>query len=462
MPTKYQVTLDKFSSIFSDYIEINKNVKLKPETLNQILYLIRNSKEPLDGKELINAKQVNTFFESLPLEIQWDDPSTFESDAQELLKKREDEIKKLVESQQKNLEEKLKKNESQESDQEKKMVQDKKYIRFISKNSYLEKSKTNKIEINIRNIFINISDGKIHIYGGSKKIGDFIFTGNLNAAGDLNMEMKVGNDESSSVKGKLDVEGSIISSIKINTSQGKFLINLDLDYWFGYYEHEESPSDMRCFLKVIEKNLIGISQDEVGVALWKGNANSSKFEALKYYVNQHSVNYSGNIKKAGTTTKIIGKWEIKEYNMSDKFYLSHNDGGETDEEDNIDETDINKQDSAQFSKCNNGHILKWSNNHDGGYGDTYGCDNCGDQKDVNKGRWNCVIDQFDICGKCRRVPAEATKSCPNGHKLVWSNGVEDSYSYYYCDLCGKEGKNKAGRWNCEACDFDLCHLCRKP
>ena len=69
MPAKGKVPIKKFDPIFHDYIEIYKEVKFKPDSLKKIIDLIRGSSEQYDEKELINAKQVNAFFENLPIDI---------------------------------------------------------------------------------------------------------------------------------------------------------------------------------------------------------------------------------------------------------------------------------------------------------------------------------------------------------------------------------------------------------
>jgi len=139
MPTKYQVPIKKFESIFKDYIEIYKDVKLKPESLGKIIDLLRGSNQVYDDKELINAKQVNAFFESIPLDVQWDNETTFKKNVEEVNKQREVQVKQIIEHQEKKLEEKVKKNEALASDEEMKMIKNGQYFRFLAKNASIGK-----------------------------------------------------------------------------------------------------------------------------------------------------------------------------------------------------------------------------------------------------------------------------------------------------------------------------------
>lgn len=130
-PTKYQLPIKKFESLFQDYIEIYKEVKLSPNETKRIIDLIRGKSDPYDVNELINAKQVNAFFETLPIEVQWNDEKTFKKDVEEAKKQQEVQAKQIIQHEEKKLEEKVKKIEQQSNDAEAKLIKTPQFFRFF-------------------------------------------------------------------------------------------------------------------------------------------------------------------------------------------------------------------------------------------------------------------------------------------------------------------------------------------
>ena len=71
MPDKYQIILKEFEPLFNDYIEIYKEVKLKPETLRKIINFIRGTADPYNEaeysqvpKHFLALSEMFLFFES--------------------------------------------------------------------------------------------------------------------------------------------------------------------------------------------------------------------------------------------------------------------------------------------------------------------------------------------------------------------------------------------------------------
>ena len=130
-PTKYQLPIKKFESLFQDYIEIYKEVKLSPNETKRIIDLIRGKSDPYDVNELINAKQVNAFFETLPIDVQWNDEKTFKKDVEEAKKQQEVQAKQIIQHEEKKFEEKVKKIEQQSNDAEAKLIKNPQFFRFF-------------------------------------------------------------------------------------------------------------------------------------------------------------------------------------------------------------------------------------------------------------------------------------------------------------------------------------------
>jgi len=458
MPTKYQVPLKKFEPLFHDYIEIYKEVKFKPDSLKKIIDLIRGSSEQYDEKELINAKQVNAFFENLPIDIQWDNENSYKKNVEEVIKQREVEVQQIVAHEEKELEEKVKKIEAAASDAEKKLMANADYFRFLVKSSSITKGKR-KTEINIRNIFMKNDDGDVQIYGSSKKEGEFVLSGSIDKDGNFSLEMRILNGDTFTTEGGMEVSETNLF-IKLTNDIGNIVILLDLEYWFGFYEQGGNNTNMDSFIKIIGNNVVGYSSDELGEALWHGKMKGDVFNANKHYITQHEVKYAGKIKRGGAQIEIRGIWVIGQ--SHDNFYLSHNCGDADHEKPEEADEENNDEVDSELDKCTNGHQLFWSAQR-GEYSPNFFCDNCGDKRKVESGRWNCAKDKFDVCGTCKKIPESETKKCPKGHQLEWNNKQGDySRPAYICDPCRKEGKTSVGRWHCPICKYDLCQSCRKP
>jgi len=285
-----------------------------------------------------------------------------------------------------------------------------------------------------------------------------VLNGSIQTDGTLSLEMRIANGKTFTAEGEMEVKETVLL-IKLTTDIGKIIIHLDVEYWFGYYESEGEPSNMECFLKIIGNDVIGYSKDEVGDAVWKGKIKGETFNAKKYYITQHEVKYEGKIKRVGTQREIRGKWVIDE-DSQDNFYLSHNEGGDYDKREDNEEG--NDDSDHELENCPNGHKLVW-NKERGEYPENFCCDNCGDERMVEVGRWNCAKDQYDICGTCKKIPEKETKTCPKGHQLEWNNKQGDyPQPSYLCDICNRDETTSKGRWHCKICTYDLCPKCRKP
>ena len=303
-------------------------------------------------------------------------------------------------------------------------------------------------------------EGDVQIYGSSKKEGEFSIVGSISMEGKLVLKMEISDGKSFPANGKMESDNETDIQIRLKTQIGNITIFLDMEYWFGYYVQSDDQHNMPCFLKVIGNEVCGYSSDVVGCALWKGTLKGKIFSVTKQYITQHNVKYQGTLTIEGAEKKINGKWSIK--NASDEFYLSYHIGDNEDFDDNLDEEAPNAENDGGFQKCANGHKLVWSNKK-GDYPDTYGCDNCGEERIVEQGRWSCPTDHYDICGACRKIPQEATQKCSKGHQLEWSNQQGDySSPIYACDPCRREAPIGKGRWHCKICKYDLCPKCRKP
>ena len=454
MPDKYQIILKEFEPLFSDYIEIYKEVKLKPETLRKIINLMRGTADPYNEAELINAKKVNSFFESLPLEAQWTNEVSLIKAIDESIQRRDVEVKKVFASEEKKLEEKINKIEGAATEEEKKLIADPDFIRFLTKKAFIisEKEKT---EIDIRNVFMRSNDGEVMIFGSSKKEGEFIINGTIDKKGSLTMEMKLAKGDPISAEGRMDYRDADHPDLYmlLDTELGKLKIYLDLEFWFGYSMKGDEMIDLRIWLKIIGNNFVGYSGAEVGDAVWTGTITGTEFKGVERYINEYYLDHIGVITNVGAGKEVKGKWVVnEEQGVWDEFYLSYIWKKNSDK---VEADDGKEEDMEPHEKCPKGHVLEWSWERVGN--ERFWCDRCKENRSQENGRWTCQKDGVDICGACLKIPKIANKKCAFGHLLEW--GVRENRSQYECDVCRRKGGEEK-RWRCNNCNFEMCNECR--
>lgn len=82
--------------------------------------------------------------------------------------------------------------------------------------------------------------------------------------------------------------------------------------WEGYWELPTgSRGDMFLFLGDNNGAVDGISDDEAGVAIWRGSITDTEFVVTKKYLNRHFVEYKGAVlRKADGLRYVKGEWQI--------------------------------------------------------------------------------------------------------------------------------------------------------
>ena len=429
-----------------------------------------NQKEN-DG--FVNAADVNTFFESLPLDFDW---SAFDKIGQVIKKEqdlRELEKKQMNEKAREDFSKKILTMEVRESDEEKKLNNEK-YLRFLTTDCWMKKDGKKK-NLVVRNCFFRADNGKVQIYGRDKKsTREFKMQGAFKKDGTILLQLIYQEvKDPLEIKGKIVVKESVIF-IKGANESFKIRISLDVDYWFGYYEDNDGPNDMPAFFKEVGPSFIGISFDKDGLALWTGKNKQLSWEMQKNYIGQSPIDFVGKIQEKRTGRSVNGRWKITNDNEgdfylcqnaddifgeSDESFMSNNDSGNpfkdgSDEE----ESKANKEDSLNIEKCPQGHLLIWFDQSD----NDFFCDNCHRNFPKRCPAWKCKECDYDICPICRKIPEEKAHHCSEGHELIWNNqqGHYPAPSYI-CNICNRSGRIPRGRWKCEDCEYDLCGRCRE-
>ena len=97
------------------------------------------------------------------------------------------------------------------------------------------------------------------------------------------------------------------------------------------------------------------------------------------------------------------------------------------------------------SQCPNGHNLTWRKN-----AFSTKCQTCGTQGGAG---YLCEEDKYFVCSKeCKKI--KAVHLCPNGHMLEWHKLIHAKK----CEICGRKDDQI---YECKACQFTLCHICKE-
>lgn len=208
-----------------------------------------------------------------------------------------------------------------ETAEEKDLLAKPEYTRFVVKGAFSFKDNV-KAKLIMRNVFIQAITGKVICFGKDQK-GEFKITGDIKLMGELYLQKDYSNGVSVPIEGILSEnkdDGALAFNGKSN--DGDIMIYLDVNRWYGYYMQEEEKTDMRVSFQIIGENMIGISLDEVGAAVWSGKISENELHLRKQYISQHEVKYDGVIHRNGILMEIKGKWDINGY--TGNFFLSHN------------------------------------------------------------------------------------------------------------------------------------------
>lgn len=321
-PNRYMVPVEEFSLKFSEWLAKEAAIKLSENSLAAVVRLINTGEKAENDEKLISAKELNTFLEHMPYDIDWDHVEDFEEEIADELKQRIQEVNEKRAAGEAMLKKKVEEIQFDETSEEKDLLVKAEYTRFLVKGAFSFRDDV-KTEFQIRNVFIHSVTGKVICFGKDQK-GEFKITGGIEPMGSLYFQKTYSNGDSVNIEGVLS-ENEFDGTLAFNGSsdEGDVMICLDVDHWFGYYMQESTPTDMRVNFKIIGENMTGISLDEVGAAVWFGKITENELHLRKQYISQHEVKYDGVINRNGVVTEIKGKWDIEGY--TGKFLLSHND-----------------------------------------------------------------------------------------------------------------------------------------
>ena len=453
-----------------EYIATYYKVQLNEIQVSQIMNLIKGTDPTNEG--YINASQVNDFYCSLPLEIDWTNLTTSEKEVNDEQKQRvvqPTEIRKKVEE---NIQKKIEKVKKIENDDEKKLSKDPNYLKIFIESVYYETKNKQKIDLSLGSFFLNPTDGKIAAFGGDEN-KPISLSGNLDEKGTGLLTLVFGEE-------KIEMQASLIveeTTIRLQGKheENKIIIFFKLDYWFGYFEKEGIPQNMNVFIKIVGNDVEGLSTDSEGVACWQGTLKNNRLNIKQKYINKHVRTYEGDLKGRVGSPEIKGEWNNGKNNgdfyLSPQFFNVEEFGEDKDEKkygnesEEVKKNEENrrsekvgelKEEAEKIVKCDRGHLLKWSNSRNRV---VYACDKCMDKGDETAGRWHCLDCDYNVCGFCRKIPLENAKKCKNNHILVWTVS-NDPYPTFCCDICRCSKISLKGRWHCSQCKFDLCHKCR--
>lgn len=324
-PTKYAVPIEEFEGIFKEWLKKTKEIDLSEDNMAVVMRLINETTSKQKDLE-INAKELNTFFENLPYEVDWNRLTEIEKEVADEQRQRVAEVEQSRKENEDILKKKVESVKDKETQEEKELSSDHNLIHFFVKGAFtLEQSGEEYLrrDFNVRNVFINAKHGEIMCFGTDAVGDEFKITGSINPSGTIEMQMTFTNGKNPiSIDGNL-APNHIDGTLGFISSTGDFAICLDVDHWFGYYLQYQVPHDMLVCFKQVGNRMTGVSLDEVGAAFWSGQITDTELHMVKQMVQQHSINYDGFIKKKDVVTVIKGKWDIKGYTGG--FHLSHND-----------------------------------------------------------------------------------------------------------------------------------------
>lgn len=114
--------------------------------------------------------------------------------------------------------------------------------------------------------------------------------------------------------------------------------------------------------------------------------------------------------------------------------------------------------------CNNNHLLRYDNLTHFTYWNTkknfiITCGVCNEK--ISEGTWNCSDCCFDVCKKCANRANIQTPSleCSLNHNLEWKCDYPNQLvRNFTCNDC-KLVVSNIPRWNCKACNYNICMYC---
>ena len=352
IPEKSYLPVNEFRFIFKEYIKQSNGAELKNQDFDNILKMIKLNSEDQD---MINAKEVNAFFEKIPFDVQWHQLKNLEKKIQiendertaEAENKRKETICE-VKNHAKNI-------ELKETAEEKRMKNEN-FTRFFVNEAWIKIDKK-RIGMNFRNIFIKAEVGEILGYG-SDIFGEFQLIGNINKKGEFSVEISHVKGKKQRVLGKL-ILGEKGIYFDGETDNVKLRIQLDVKNWFGYFMEDKTSFDMNTYFTNIDQTqIVGISYNnkEMHLTVWSGIMTETEIHVIQNGICQdYHVSYEGKVKINGPFTEMKGKWTNQKKNQIGIFYLSH--------EDHVDYNDDNDVDDDNDNKlcCEKKHKLKWDN-----------------------------------------------------------------------------------------------------
>ena len=321
-PTKYAVPIEEFEGVFKEWLKQTKEIDLSEDNMAVVMRLINETTSKQIDLE-INAKELNTFFENLPYDVDWNRLTEIEGEVADEQRQRVAEVEQSRKENEDILKKKVESVKDKETQEEKDLSSDPNLIHFLVKGAWTLGEDDVRKDFNVRNVFVNAKHGEIICFGSDAVGDEFKITGSINSSGTIEMEMNFTNG-----KNPISIEGNlggnyIDGTLGFISSTGDFAICLDVDHWFGYYLQYQVAHDMLVCFKQVGNRMTGVSLDEVGAAFWSGVITDTELHMVKQMVQQHSINYDGFIKKKDVVTVIKGKWDIKGYTGG--FLLSHND-----------------------------------------------------------------------------------------------------------------------------------------
>eukprot|EP00826_Nyctotherus_ovalis_P039385 TRINITY_DN3787_c0_g1_i6.p1 TRINITY_DN3787_c0_g1~~TRINITY_DN3787_c0_g1_i6.p1 ORF type:complete len:929 (+),score=272.17 TRINITY_DN3787_c0_g1_i6:165-2951(+) len=109
----------------------------------------------------------------------------------------------------------------------------------------------------------------------------------------------------------------------------------------------------------------------------------------------------------------------------------------------------------------------------------YCCDRCDREGECSRGRWGCLICNYDLCTRCAPDPGPEssiyeksgkrpepvadtiTTMCEKKH-LLWYSKFLYLSGEFDCNKCTSRRRCEDGRWLCDLCEYDICLECRPP
>ena len=327
-PERFIVSINEFSAKIKEWIQKYKGIDLEETVFEEIIVFLKSAHQ--EEKEIvITAQEFSTFMGSLPLDVKWEEIDVMLKEIKRNQAERIDKAERKFKMNELEFQEKYEKINNSTINEEKELINNPKYMRFIINEAWKFKDGI-RDDLNIQNLFIDPITGQFVCYGYDKK-GAFKLEGKSTYFGYFVYDkVYIGKNPPEAPEGCEVVgfigDNGIDGQIALcgGSIEGDYNIVLDLDRWHGTSYTDKNIVDMRGYFKIFDKNIIGLTIDVVGISLWQGTVIDSVVKMDQQYISRFLVNYIGKYQRNGLAREIKGDWKGNDVG-SGSYFVSFND-----------------------------------------------------------------------------------------------------------------------------------------